>query len=345
MKRSLLIGTGSYLPERVVTNAELAKTVDTSDEWIRQRTGIGQRHMAANGELTSDLALAAGRAALEQAGVPASELDMIVIATTTPDDTFPATATKVQTAIGMTGGFAFDIQAVCAGFVYALATADNFLKTGQARTALVIGAETFTRLLDWEDRATCVLFGDGAGAVVLRSEDVEGPATAWGVLSTHLHTDGTARDILYVDGGPSSSGTVGHVRMEGKEVFRHAVSKLSGVIDEALTANGMNSDEVDWLVPHQANRRIIEAMAKRMGLPMSQVVCSIEKHANTSAASIPLALDEAVRDGRIKSGDLVLMEAIGGGLAWGAGLVRMGSPVAGKLGQAKAKREEPAPIA
>ena len=344
MKRSLLIGTGSYLPARVVTNDELASRIETSDDWIRQRTGIGQRRIAADGEMTSALATNAARGALERAGVPVSEVDLIVVATTTPDDTFPSTATKVQNALGMTRGFAFDIQAVCAGFVYALATADNFLKAGQGRTALVIGAETFSRLLDWEDRSTCVLFGDGAGAVVLRSEDVEGTSTAWGVLSTHLHSDGSARDILYVDGGPSSTGTVGHVRMEGKEVFRHAVSKLSNVIDEALTANGMTSDQVDWLIPHQANRRIIEAMAKRMGLPMSRVVCSIEQHANTSAASIPLALDQAARDGRVKSGDLVLVEAIGGGLAWGAGLVRIGVPTAGNQGQAKAKREEPAPI-
>jgi len=357
MKRSLLIGTGSYLPARILTNHELAQMVDTSDEWIRQRTGIGQRHLAAEGEFTSDLAIQAARRALAHAGVPVAEVDLIVVATTTPDDTFPATATKVQTALGMDRGFAFDIQAVCAGFVYALAVADNFLKAGQGRTALVIGAETFSRILDWEDRATCVLFGDGAGAVVLRAEEAEGGATAFGVLSTHLHTDGTARDILYVDGGPSSSQTVGHVRMEGKEVFRHAVSKLAAVIDEALNTNGMTADQVDWLIPHQANRRIIEAMAKRMGLSMDQVVCAIERHANTSAASIPLAMDEAVRDGRVRSGDLVLMEAIGGGLAWGAGLVRVGLPTdpAGRaLGVAetaqnsevaKAKREEPAPIA
>lgn len=326
VRRSLLVGCGSYLPERVLTNAELAKTVDTSHEWIVQRTGIHQRHVAADGQFTSDLALAASRAALDAAGVEASEVDLIVVATTTPDDTFPATATKVQAGLGVTRGAAFDVQAVCAGFVYAMAVADNFIKAGQCETALVIGAETFTRLLDWEDRATCVLFGDGAGAVVLRGHDGNGGADDHGILSTHLHSDGRARDILYVDGGPSSTGTTGYVRMEGKEVFRHAVAKLGGVIEEALAANGLTSDDVNWLVPHQANRRIIDSMAKRMKLPSEKVVCCIERHANTSAASVPLALTEAVNDGRVKQGDLVLFEAIGGGLAWGAGLVRMGYP-------------------
>jgi 3-oxoacyl-[acyl-carrier-protein] synthase III len=326
MRRSLLIGCGAYLPERILTNAELAKTVDTSHEWIVQRTGIHQRHVAADGELTSDLAIAASRRALDAAGVSADEVDLIVVATTTPDDTFPATATKVQAGLGITRGAAFDVQAVCAGFVYALAVADNFIKAGQSNTALVIGAETFTRLLDWNDRSTCVLFGDGAGAVVLRGCEGAGNSEDHGVLSTHLHTDGRQRDVLYVDGGPSSTGTTGHVRMEGKEVFKHAVSKLGGVIEEALIANGLTSDDVDWLVPHQANRRIIDAMAKRMKLPSGKVVCCIERHANTSAASVPLALTEAVGDGRVKEGDLVLFEAIGGGLAWGAGLVRMGYP-------------------
>ena len=326
MRRSLLVGCGSYLPERVLTNAELAKTVDTTHDWIVQRTGIHQRHVAAEGELTSDLALAAASSALEGAGVEAGEVDLIVVATTTPDDTFPATATKVQAGLGVTRGAAFDVQAVCAGFVYALAVADNFIKTGQCGTVLVIGAETFTRILDWEDRTTCVLFGDGAGAVVLRGYDGAGRADDHGILSTHLHSDGRERDILYVDGGPSSTGTTGHVRMEGREVFKHAVAKLGGVIEEALEANGLTVADVNWLVPHQANRRIIDSMAKRMKLPSEKVVCCIERHANTSAASVPLALTEAVNDGRIKQGDLVLFEAIGGGLAWGAGLVRMGYP-------------------
>ena len=343
MKRSLMIATGSYLPERVVSNEELSTWVDTTDEWIRQRTGITQRHLAAEGELTSDLAIKAARNALEMAGLEGEDIDLIVVATTTPDDTFPATATKVQKALGAFNGAAFDIQAVCAGFVYALAVADNFLKAGQARTALVIGAETFSRLLDWEDRTTCVLFGDGAGAVLLRATDA--PGDGWGVLSTHLHSDGRERDILYVDGGPSTTKTVGHVRMNGKEVFRHAVSKLSAVIDESLDANGLSAADVDWLIPHQANRRIIDAMANRMKLPAEKVVVSIERHANTSAASVPLALDEAVRDGRVRPGDLLLLEAIGGGLAWGAGLVRFGIPARGERAATETPREEVAPIA
>lgn len=326
MRRSLLIGCGSYLPERILSNAELAKKIDTSHEWIVQRTGIHQRHVAADGELTSDLALAASRGALEAAGVGVDEIDLIIVATTTPDDTFPATATKVQAGLGVVRGAAFDVQAVCAGFVYALAVADNFIKAGQSNTALVIGAETFTRILDWQDRSTCVLFGDGAGAVVLRGYEGSGDASDHGILSTHLHSDGRERDILYVDGGPSSTGTTGHVKMVGKEVYRHAVSKLGSVIEEALTANGLTTEDVDWLVPHQANRRIIDSMANRMKLPIEKVVCCIDRHANTSAASVPLALTEAVRDGRITQGDLVLFEAIGGGLAWGAGLVRMGYP-------------------
>lgn len=326
VRRSLLIGCGSYLPERVLTNAELAEKIDTSHDWIVQRTGIHQRHVAADGELTSDLAIAASRKALDAAGVGVDEVDLIVVATTTPDDTFPATATKVQAGLGATRGAAFDVQAVCAGFVYALAVADNFIKAGQCKTALVIGAETFTRILDWEDRSTCVLFGDGAGAVVLRGHESAGRPDDHGILSTHLHSDGRERDILYVDGGPSRSGGTGHVRMEGKEVFKHAVAKLGAVIEEALDANGLTSADVNWLVPHQANRRIIDSMAKRMKLPSEKVVCCIERHANTSAASVPLALTEAVNDGRVKQGDLVLFEAIGGGLAWGAGLVRMGYP-------------------
>lgn len=340
-----MIATGSYLPERVVSNEELSTWVDTSDDWIRQRTGIRQRHLAGEGEFTSDLAIKAARNALEMAGLEGEDIDLIVVATTTPDDTFPATATKVQKALGAIHGAAFDVQAVCAGFVYALAVADNFLKAGQARTALVIGAETFSRLLDWNDRTTCVLFGDGAGAVLLRATDSVAANTGWGVLSTHLHSDGRERDILYVDGGPSTTKTVGHVRMNGKEVFRHAVSKLSGVIDESLEANELSAADVDWLIPHQANRRIIDAMANRMKLPAEKVVVSIERHANTSAASVPLALDEAVRDGRIRSGDLLLLEAIGGGLAWGAGLVRFGIPARAERAGSETAREEVAPIA
>jgi 3-oxoacyl-[acyl-carrier-protein] synthase-3 len=326
MRRSLLIGCGSYLPERILSNAELAKKIDTSHEWIVQRTGIHQRHVAADGELTSDLALAASRRAVEAAGIGVDEIDLIIVATTTPDDTFPATATKVQAGLGVVRGAAFDVQAVCAGFVYALAVADNFIKARQSNTALVIGAETFTRILDWQDRSTCVLFGDGAGAVVLRGYEGSGDVGDHGILSTHLHSDGRARDILYVDGGPSSTGTIGQVKMVGKEVYRHAVSKLGSVIEEALSANGLTAKDVDWLVPHQANRRIIDSMASRMKLPTEKVICCIDRHANTSAASVPLALTEAVQDGRITQGDLVLFEAIGGGLAWGAGLVRMGYP-------------------
>ncbi|MBM84406.1 MAG: 3-oxoacyl-ACP synthase [Rhodospirillaceae bacterium] len=325
-RRSLLLGCGSYLPEQILTNAELSERIDTSDEWIVQRTGIRQRHVAGDGEFTSDLGLAAARDALKSAKLDAGDVDMIIVATTTPDNTFPATGTKIQAGLGVNHGAAFDIQAVCAGFVYALAVADNFIKSGQVDTALVIGAETFTRLLDWKDRSTCVLFGDGAGAVVLQGHDGNGSSTDYGVLSTHLHSDGRERDILYVDGGPSSTKTTGHVKMVGKEVYRHAISKLGNVIEEALGANGLGSEDVDWLVPHQANRRIIDGMANRMNLPAEKVVCCIDHHANTSAASVPLALTEAVRDGRIKRGDLVLMEAIGGGLAWGACLVRMGYP-------------------
>lgn len=321
-----MIGCGGYLPERILTNQELASQIDTSDEWIKQRTGIAQRHVAAEGELTSDLALKAAENAIASAGIDKDEIDLIVLATTTPDDTFPATATKVQAGLGISRGAAFDIQAVCAGFIYALSVADNFIKTGQANTAIVIGAETFTRILDWEDRTTCVLFGDGAGAVVLQAHQGNGKASDYGILSTHLHSDGRERDILYVDGGPSSTKTVGHVRMEGKEVFRHAVNKLGAVIDEALSANDLTADDLDWLVPHQANRRIIESMAKRLKLPMEKVVCSIERHANTSAASVPLALCELVDEGKVKPGNLVLFEAIGGGLSWGAGLARFGRP-------------------
>jgi 3-oxoacyl-[acyl-carrier-protein] synthase-3 len=320
--RSQVIGYGGYLPERIVTNAELAAKLDTSDEWIVQRTGIRQRHVAAEGEFTSDLALKAAQRALATAGRKAADIDLIVVATATPDNTFPATAAKVQARLGITRGAAFDVQAVCTGFVYALAVADNFLRCGQAKTALVIGAETFSRILDWQDRGTCVLFGDGAGAVVLEAVPSNGSAFERGILSTHLHSDGSNYNLLYVDGGPSTTGTSGLLRMEGKEVFRHAVLRLAEVVDEALTANGLAARDVDWLVPHQANRRIIDGMAKKLGLTADRVVITIDRHANTSAASVPLALAEAAEDGRIRQGQLVLLEAMGGGLTWGASLIR-----------------------
>ncbi|HLG87867.1 MAG TPA: beta-ketoacyl-ACP synthase III [Alphaproteobacteria bacterium] len=321
MMRSVVLGCGSYLPAKSVTNDEIAKTVDTSDEWITQRTGIRSRHIAAKDEKTSDLAIAAARSALEFAGVAGRDLDLIVLATTTPDRTFPATAVRVQRALGMSHGAAFDVQAVCSGFVYALAVADNFLRLGQAKRALVIGAETFSRLLDWEDRGTCVLFGDGAGAVVIEARPEAG-AGGRGVLSTHLHSDGTQEDILYVDGGPSSTGTVGKVRMNGKEVFRHAVHRLADVVEESLAANGLSPSDIDWLVPHQANQRILDSTGRKLGLPPERVVSTIATHGNTSAASIPLALSAAIADGRIKQGNLVLVEAMGGGLTWGAALIR-----------------------
>ena len=321
MLRSQIAGCGAYLPERVVTNDELAGRLDTSDAWIRQRTGIGERRIAAAGELTSDLAFHAASRALERAGMSGNDLDLIVLATATPDQTFPATASKVQARLGMKRGAAFDVQAVCSGFIFALAVADNALRLGQARTALVIGAETFSRILDWRDRGTCVLFGDGAGALVLNAV-AAGAAPARGILSTHLHSDGRQHDILYVDGGPSSTGTAGYLRMEGREVFRQAVQHLSEVVDEALAANGLLPGDIDWLVPHQANTRIIDAVGRKLGLPRDKTVVTIERHANTSAASIPLALDEAVADGRIRPGHLVLMEALGGGLTWGASIAR-----------------------
>jgi 3-oxoacyl-[acyl-carrier-protein] synthase-3 len=317
--RSQIAGCGAYLPERIVGNEELASRLDTSDEWIRQRTGISERRIAAPGELTSDLAVAAAERALARAGMSGGDLDLIVLATATPDNTFPATAARVQARLGMKRGAAFDVQAVCAGFIFALAAADNALRLGQARTALVIGAETFSRILDWQDRGTCVLFGDGAGALVLNAAPAGGKR---GVLSTHLHSDGRQYDILYVDGGPSSTGLAGHLRMQGREVFRQAVEHLSSVVDEALAANGLGPSDIDWLVPHQANSRIIDGIAKKLALPRDKVVMTIDRHANTSAASIPLALDAAVADGRIVPGDLVLMEALGGGLSWGASLVR-----------------------
>jgi len=319
--RSQVAGCGGYLPERIITNSELASRLDTSDAWIRQRTGIGERRVAAPGELTSDLAYRAANRALASAGMTGSDLDLLVVATATPDNTFPATATKVQARLGMTRGAAFDVQAVCAGFIFALAVADNALRLGQARAALVIGAETFSRILDWEDRGTCVLFGDGAGALVLKAVPASSPGRRF-ILSNHLHSDGRQYDILYVDGGPSSTGSAGYLRMEGREVFRQAVQHLSEVVDEALRANDLGATDIDWLVPHQANSRIIDGMGRKLGLSPDRIVMTIERHANTSAASIPLALGEAVDDGRIKPGHLVLMEALGGGLSWGASLVR-----------------------
>ena len=317
---SRIIGTGAALPRQVVTNAELAERVDTSDEWIVARTGIRQRHIAQADETTATLAIAAARAALDDAGIDAASIGLIVLATATPDNTFPATATKVQAALGCNGGVAFDVAAVCSGFLYALATADSLLRTGMARRALVIGAETFSRILDWEDRTTCVLFGDGAGAVVL--EAGEGDAAA-GILGTRLHADGTQHDLLYVDGGPSTTQTVGHLRMRGQEVFRHAVVNLSNVLKEVLEDTGHNAADLDWVVPHQANARILDATARKLGIAPEKVIVTVDRHANTSAASVPLALDVARKDGRIKPGDLVMLEAMGGGFTWGASLIRM----------------------
>ncbi|MTJ80767.1 MAG: ketoacyl-ACP synthase III [Telmatospirillum sp.] len=320
--RSRIVGVGAFLPERVLTNDELARQVDTTDAWIVERTGIRQRHIVSESQRTSDLAIGAAERALAAAGLSGRDLDLIVLATATPDNTFPATATRVQAALGMTRGAAFDVQAVCSGFLYAISVADNFIKAGQVRTALVIGAETFSRILDWNDRGTCVLFGDGAGAVVLRAEEGRGDNSDYGILSTHLHSDGRHYNLLHVDGGPSSTQTVGHLRMEGREVFRHAVVNLASVVQEALDANGFKPTDLDWIVPHQANRRIIEGTARKLGLGLDKVVISVDRHANTSAASVPLALAEAVGDGRIRPGQLVLLEAMGGGFTWGAALVR-----------------------
>jgi 3-oxoacyl-[acyl-carrier-protein] synthase-3 len=319
-QRSVLLGVGAYLPKRVLTNAELARRVDTSDEWIIERTGIRQRHIAAEDERTSDLACAASVAALENAGREAADIDLVILATATPDLTFPATAARVQAALGISPGIAFDLQAVCSGFVFALAAADNFLARGQAKCALVIGAETFSRIMDWEDRGTCVLFGDGAGAVVLEAQRDAGER---GVMSTFLRTDGRMHDLLYVDGGPSETGTVGKVRMVGNAVFRQAVEHISGAMLEACARAGVPLDAVDWFVPHQANQRILDGVARKLGIDPGKVISTVALHGNTSAASVPLALDAGVRDGRIKQGDLVLMEALGGGLTWGAALVRL----------------------
>jgi len=319
--RAVVRGVGHYLPARIVPNCELMAKVDTTDEWIRSRSGIERRHFAAEGEMTSDLGAHAARAALAQAGISAGRLDALIVATSTPDLTFPSVATMIQADIGMTGGFAFDVQAVCAGFVFALATANALIASGQARRVMVIGAETFSRLMDWNDRATCVLFGDGAGALVLEAEEAPGTSGDRGILACDLHSDGQFRDLLYVDGG-TSTGSTGHLRMQGREVFRHAVEKLAQTAHVALEKAGLNSDDVDWIVPHQANIRIIEGTAKRMQVPMDRVVVTVQNHGNTSAASIPLALSVGVERGQIKRGDLLVTEAIGGGLAWGSVVLR-----------------------
>ena len=322
MIRSQIMGCGAYLPRTILTNAELAKRVDTSDEWIRERTGIRQRHVAAKGEKTSDLALHAARSALSHAKIDVGELDLIVCATTTPDETFPATATTIQAKLGMTRGAAFDVQAVCSGFIYGLSVADSFIKTGQAKTVLLIGAESMSRLLDWKDRATCVLFGDGAGAVVLQAKKGKGDSSDRGVMNTKLYSDGRLHDLLYVDGGPSSTQTTGHLRMQGKEVFRHAVTNISAAIVASVEAAGVTIKDIDWFVPHQANQRILDGTARKLGIPSERVVSTVALHGNTSAASVPLALATAVADGRIKEGQLVLLEAMGGGFTWGASLIR-----------------------
>jgi 3-oxoacyl-[acyl-carrier-protein] synthase-3 len=320
-RRSVIVGTGSALPPNRVTNAQLAERVDTTHEWIVERTGIEARHIAADGETTATLATEAARKALAAAGVDASEVGLIVLATATPDQTFPASATLVQTALGINDCIAFDVAAVCTGFLYALSVADNMIKGGMADHALVIGSETFSRILDWDDRGTCVLFGDGAGAVLLKAEEEKGPLDR-GILATKLHADGRHNDLLYVDGGASTTGTIGKLRMKGKEVFRHAVTNLADVLNEVLEASGHQADEIDWVVPHQANKRILDATARKLGLDPARVIVTVDQHANTSAASVPLALDTAVRDGRIKKDDLLVLEAMGGGFTWGAAVVR-----------------------
>ncbi|GIK82154.1 MAG: 3-oxoacyl-[acyl-carrier-protein] synthase 3 [Pseudorhodoplanes sp.] len=321
--RSVILGAGCYLPERVLTNTDLAKMVDTTDEWIVQRTGIHERHIAAPGQVTSELGLRAAQAALADANVDPQTIDLIILATSTPDNTFPATAVSIQAGLGITGGAAFDLQAVCSGFVYGLATADGLLQTGNFKRALLIGAETFSRILDWTDRTTCVLFGDGAGAVVLEAQEQPGERTDRGVLITRLRSDGRHKTKLYVDGGPSSTQTVGHLRMEGKEVFRHAVAMITDVVEDAFRATGYTAKDLDWFVPHQANKRIIDGSAHKLGVDANKVIITVDKHGNTSAASIPLALCAGLADGRIKRGDLVMLEAMGGGFTWGAALVRM----------------------
>ncbi|NJM34656.1 MAG: ketoacyl-ACP synthase III [Rhodomicrobium sp.] len=320
--RSVICGCGSYLPQKVLTNDDLSRLVDTTNDWIIERTGIRERHIAAEGELTSDLGVAASRRALEAAGMDASDIDLVILATSTPDNTFPATAVSIQAELGITHGAAFDIQAVCSGFVYALAAADNFIKSGQYRRALVIGAETFSRILDWEDRTTCVLFGDGAGAVVIEGQQSAGKMKERGIFGSVLRSDGRFKHLLYVDGGPSSTKTVGHLRMQGKEVFRFAVSAIAEVIEDTLKAYDLTAADIDWFVPHQANKRILDGTARKLGISPEKIVMTLEKHGNTSAASIPLALDVARQDGRLKTGDLVLMEAMGGGFTWGSVLAR-----------------------
>jgi 3-oxoacyl-[acyl-carrier-protein] synthase III len=320
--RSVAVGTGHYLPARVVENAEFEAKIDTTDEWIRTRSGIERRHFAAEGETTSGMAIAAARQAIEAAGLTPADIDAVVVATSTPDLTFPSVATMVQAGLGMPGGFAFDVQAVCAGFVYALANADALIRAGQARRVAVIGAETFSRILDWTDRSTCVLFGDGAGALVLEAQEGAGGPEDRGILATDLHSDGRFRDLLYVDGGVSTSGSAGVLRMEGREVFRHAVEKLAETAETCLARAGVTADDIDWIVPHQANLRIITRTAQKMGVDMDRVVVTVQDHGNTSAASIPLALSVAVADGRIRRGDLIVAEAIGGGLAWGSVVLR-----------------------
>ena len=322
MIRSVVRGYGAALPKRVVTNRELEGIVATSDEWIVQRTGIRQRYIAGEGETTASLGEQAARAALDKAGLTADDIDLVLVATSTPDNTFPATAVNIQQRLGMTHGFAFDMQAVCSGFVYAMATADLYIRGGMAKRVLVIGAETFSRILDWEDRTTCVLFGDGAGALVLEAAEGEGSLEDRGILTSHLRSDGSHKEKLYVDGGPSTTGTVGHLRMEGREVFKHAVGMITDVIEAAFESTGTTAEDLDWLVPHQANRRIIDGSAKKLGIPTEKVVVTVDLHGNTSAASIPLALSVALDDGRIKQGDLVMLEAMGGGFTWGAVLVR-----------------------
>ena len=320
--RSVIRGVGAHLPSRILTNADLTRMVDTSDEWIRERTGIEQRHIVADGELTSDLGIAASRQALVRAGIDPLDIDLVVCATSTPDRTFPATAVRIQSGLGISKGAAFDVQAVCSGFVYALAIADNFLRAGQFKRAVVVGAETFSRILDWNDRTTCVLFGDGAGALVLEAQPQAGTREDRGILATHLRSDGRHRAKLYVDGGPSSTQTVGHLRMEGREVFKHAVAMITDVIEDAFKATGYSAAEIDWFVPHQANKRIIDGSAHKLGIAPEKVVITVDRHGNTSAASIPLALSDAVADRRIKRGNLILLEAMGGGFTWGSALLR-----------------------
>jgi 3-oxoacyl-[acyl-carrier-protein] synthase-3 len=320
--RSQIVGCGSCLPETIVTNDELAKRVDTSDEWIADRTGIRRRHIARDGETTLTLGLEAAKRAMADAKVGADEIDLVICATTTPDETFPAVATQIQARIGMKRGAAFDVQAVCSGFVYALAVADNFIKAGQAKTVLLVGAETMSRLMDWTDRTTCVLFGDGAGAIVLRTGEGKGDSLDRGVLNTKLYSDGRQHDFLYVDGGPSTTQTTGHLRMAGKDVFRHAVVNTAAAIEASAAEAGVPVTAIDWIVPHQANQRILDSTARKLGLPKDRIISTIAEHGNTSAASVPLALDVAIRDGRIKRGDLLLLEAMGGGFTWGAALVR-----------------------